>query len=104
LCSPPGLNISQLNPWPCTPQRYTVLHYISIPGVWSKKSPLLLLEVSNAKPSGSMFYTILHPQSPVVTARTARFNTQQFYVLPTECVYVFCVDLRTNSDYFPIQH
>jgi hypothetical protein len=33
-----------------------------------------------------------------------KFNIQQFYVLPTQCVYVFCVDLRTNSDYFPIQH
>jgi hypothetical protein len=33
-----------------------------------------------------------------------QFNMQQFYVLPTQCVYVFCVDLRTNSDYFPIQH
>ena len=33
-----------------------------------------------------------------------QFNIQQFYVLPTQCVYVFCVDLRTNSDYFPIQH
>ena len=32
------------------------------------------------------------------------FNIQQFYVLPTQCIYVFCVDLRTNSDYFPIQH
>jgi hypothetical protein len=20
------------------------------------------------------------------------------------CIYMFCVDLRTNSDYFPIQH
>ena len=45
---------------------------------------------------------ILH--SPVVTIRTNRFNIQQFYVLPTQCIYVFCVDLRTNSDYFPIQH
>jgi len=27
-----------------------------------------------------------------------------FYVLPTQCVYVFCVDLRTNSDYFTAQH
>jgi len=27
-----------------------------------------------------------------------------FYVLPTECIYVFCVDLRTNSDYFTVQH
>jgi len=33
-----------------------------------------------------------------------QFNTQQFYVLPTQCIYVFCVDVRTNSDYFPIQH
>jgi len=60
-------------------------------------------------------------------------NIQQFYVLPTQCIYVFCVDLRTaiislysinwlywvfiynsgyvfcvdlrtNSDYFPVQH
>ena len=31
-------------------------------------------------------------------------NIQQFHILPTQCIYVFCVDLRTNSDYFPIQH
>ena len=23
-----------------------------------------------------------------------------FYVQPTQCIYVFCVDLRTNSNYF----
>jgi len=33
-----------------------------------------------------------------------QFNIQQFYVLPTQCIYVFCVDLRTNSNYFPTQH
>jgi len=33
-----------------------------------------------------------------------RICIQQFYVLPTECIYVFCVDLRTNSDYFTVQH
>jgi len=27
-----------------------------------------------------------------------------FYVLPTQYIYVFCVDLRTNSDYFTVQH
>jgi hypothetical protein len=27
-----------------------------------------------------------------------------FYVLPTQCIYVFCVDLRTKSDYFTVQH
>jgi len=31
-------------------------------------------------------------------------NIQQHYVLPTQCIYVFCVDLRTNSDYFTVQH
>ena len=33
-----------------------------------------------------------------------QFNIQQFYVLPTQCIYVFCVDLRTNSNYFPVRH
>jgi len=33
-----------------------------------------------------------------------KFKIEQFYVLPTEYIYVFCVDLRINSDYFPIQH
>ena len=28
----------------------------------------------------------------------------QSYVQPTQCIYVLCVDVRTNSDYFPIQH
>jgi hypothetical protein len=27
-----------------------------------------------------------------------------WYVLPTQCIYVFCVDLSTNSDYFSVQH
>ena len=27
-----------------------------------------------------------------------------FYVLLTQRIYVFCVDLRTNSDYFTVQH
>jgi len=31
------------------------------------------------------------------------YEIQQFYVLLTQCIYVFCVDLRTNSYYFPIQ-
>ena len=31
-------------------------------------------------------------------------NINQFCVLPTQCIYVFYVDLRTNSDYFTVQH
>jgi hypothetical protein len=33
-----------------------------------------------------------------------QFNIQQFYVLLTQSIYVFFVALRTNNDYFPIQH
>ena len=33
-----------------------------------------------------------------------QFNIQQFYVLLTQFVYVFCMDLETNSDYFPMHH
>jgi hypothetical protein len=36
--------------------------------------------------------------------RANELKVHQFYVLPTQCIYVFCVDLRTNSDYFRIQH
>ena len=28
-----------------------------------------------------------------------QFNIQQFCVLPTQCICVFCVDLRTNNDF-----
>ena len=31
-----------------------------------------------------------------------KFNIQQFFVLPTQCIFEFCVDLKTNSDFFPI--
>jgi len=35
---------------------------------------------------------------------TVRFNKNKFYVLPTRWVDMFCMDLRTNNDYFPIQN
>jgi len=49
-----------------------------------------VMYIGPSKPSGHYMYR--------------QFNTQQFCILPTQCIYVFCVDLRTNSDYFPIQH
>jgi hypothetical protein len=33
-----------------------------------------------------------------------KFNVQKFHSLPRQCLYVFCVDHRTNRDYFTIQH
>jgi len=40
------------------------------------------------KPSGYSFYHRV-------------LNIRHFHVLRTQCIYVFCADLRTNSDYFP---
>jgi len=33
-----------------------------------------------------------------------RFNIQQLYTLPTHCMYVFCIYLRTNNDLCHLQH
>jgi hypothetical protein len=35
---------------------------------------------------------------------TARFNTKKFYVLLAQRVYVFCIDLITNSDFYLTQY
>jgi len=48
---------------------------------------------------GRLFY--FNPLSHVVASPITRYG---FHVLPTQCIYVFCTDLRTNSDYFPVKH
>jgi len=37
----------------------------------------------------------------VVIVQTTMFNIEQFYVLPTQCLYMFCMDLRTKQRSFP---
>ena len=38
---------------------------------------------------------------PVVALHTASLIFSNSTLCPTQCIYVFCVDLRTNSHYFP---
>jgi hypothetical protein len=38
----------------------------------------------------------------VTTLRSTGFNVKKFYILPSQFIYVFCMDLGTNSDYFPV--
>jgi hypothetical protein len=38
-----------------------------------------------------------NPLKPVGHYMYGQFSIQQFYGLPTQCICVFCVDLRTNS-------
>ena len=40
----------------------------------------------------------------MVSERGGLYKTDWQRSVHTDCIYVFCVDLRTNSDYFPIQH
>jgi len=47
---------------------------------------------------------LFNPLKPSGHYMYRQFSIQQFYVLPTQCIYVFCVDLRTNSHYFPIHY
>jgi hypothetical protein len=49
-------------------------------------------------------YRRLNPSKPSGHYMYHQFNNQQFCFLHTQCIYVFCVDLRTNSGYFRIQH
>jgi len=53
---------------------------------------MLHVVATTLEPTGHYMYRT------VVTVCTTQFNIQQFYVPPTQCIYVFCVDLRTNSD------
>ena len=48
-----------------------------------------------------LFLLCLTIQSPVVTICTTKFAIQKLHVLPTHCIYVFCVDLRKKQRLFP---
>jgi len=40
----------------------------------------------------------------MVNLCTAMFNIPKSYVLPLQCIYMLCMDLGTNSDYFRMQY
>jgi len=40
-------------------------------------------------------------QDPVATLGAIKFNNQDFYVMLTEFIYGFCIDLGTTNCYFP---
>ena len=50
------------------------------------------------------FHSTFVPLMPSGYYMYHQSNIHKFYVLPTQCICVCCVDLKTNSDYFPTQH
>jgi len=52
---------------------------------------------------GWFLWTRLNSLQPSGQYEYHMFNIHKHYILPTQCIYVFFVDLRTNRDYFPIK-
>ena len=66
-----------------------------------KRCRFIECETNRLKPSGHYMYRQLQYSGHYMYRQ---FNTHKLHVLPTQCICVFCVDLRTKSDYFSIQH
>jgi hypothetical protein len=45
-----------------------------------------------------------HEMGTMCTVCITRLNVQKLCVFPTRCIDVFCMDLKTNSDHFSVQH
>jgi len=65
--------------------------------VWFLFRHHVLLSLNTLEPSGHYMYRT------VVTICTASLTVSISTFCPRS-VFMFCVDLRTNSDYFPTQH
>jgi len=88
-----SLQVNNMMVSPIRRQCFVPYSYINLSDTWpcsiETKVPNESL-INHLKPSGHYMYR--------------QFNIHKLYVQPTQCIYVFCVDLRTNSDYFTIQH
>ena len=50
-----------------------------------------------------LFHLRINLLNPTCYVTHKQFNIQQLYVLPTRCIYVFCIYLRINSDVCHLQ-
>lgn len=53
--------------------------------------PAVSTEKTRSRVAGQTVETSLSLYRPVVTIRTTRFNAQNFHILPTQYIYVFCI-------------
>jgi hypothetical protein len=85
--------------------RIKVRHHSHVQtGYWLGRFIKVSVLTNWSRRSKSVYTAAVGLYITVATVCTTKISIKQFYVLPTHRIYVFCVDLRTNSDYFPIQH
>jgi hypothetical protein len=91
-------------------RQFTAQWSLYVPPVYS---PVVTTCTASLQPNGHYLYRQFTVQwslyvppvySPVVTICTVNLTFTKSAFCPHSCIYVFCVDLRTNSDYVPIQH
>ena len=68
------------------------------------KHTLLMFIIRTLLPTESECLGLLHALSPLVRFCTSRLNVRILCVLLTHFIFVFLMDLKTISDYFPVQH
>ena len=56
------------------------------------------------KPTGYVMHQQFNLLKSTGYVMHQQFNIQQLYVLPTHCIYVFCIHLRPDSDLCHLQH
>jgi hypothetical protein len=63
-----------------------------------RKSPFILRTVIPTFPVGNMFQMrCLQPLKPISSFKCRQIYANKLYVLPTQCIYVFCMDLRKTA-------
>jgi hypothetical protein len=74
----------------------TYIQYLSM-WLWDKNGDYFPIE-------HSLIVLITERKCVYCAVRTEHLTFSNSTFCPHSCIYVFCVDLRTNSDYFSIQH
>jgi hypothetical protein len=94
-----GLQL-QINVWKC--RKLSTTRYSTVVTICTASGHYMYCQWSLYVPNNGHYmyrqWSLYVPHSGHYMYR--QFNIHQFYVLPTQSIYVFCVDLRTNSDYF----
>ena len=75
-----------------------------IPGIFQLWDPTPTLSKYVAVYNNIICKKLFNLLNPTGHVMHQQFNIQQLYFLPTYCIYVFCIYLRTNIDLCHLQH